>query len=107
MAASVGFGQHLDLTKYALPALGVSLRLNRSQHRELIDIGARHERLLTRAGHDQRAHIRLAPRARHRVAQLEHCLTIQRIQFFRPVHSEQRDTRVTHFKPDVAVRHMG
>ena len=85
MAAMTIFGKSLDEREDELPALGRLLAGDRRLLRQLVDVGAGHERLVASAGEDDRLHGLVITSRSEDVIDLLDRRRVQRVEHFRPI----------------------
>src|SRR5688572_18083227 len=80
-----GLAEVFDQVEHVLATQRVFLPLRRGLHGELVDVGAGHERLVARAGNDDRANARIVFQQERRAAQLVDGGEIEGVEHLRAV----------------------
>ena len=84
-----GFPSDLDLGERGLPQPRGRFPLQRGHHRQLVDVRPGDEGLLTRAGQDHRAHVRVVAKGGESLVEISDRQVVERVQDLGPV---DRDT---------------
>ena len=105
MAAIGGFGHRLQTPHDGLIPQAPGLPLQRRRLHQFVDVGARHEGFLARAGEDERPVLGVVLDAPQRVVEFAHRGDAQRVELVRTVDREGGNPVFRRFEKDVGVEH--